>query len=78
VLWDLAYDNEWETWSWVVRATTEERFTDSTKAAAHLLAAAWAWERDKWDETLFEQVEDTGLLGEAEVWEIGRTALGRN
>ena len=78
VLWDFTYDNEFESWSWVVRATTDEPFTDPTKAAAHLLSAVWAWERDKWDQSLFEQVEDTGLIDEAEVWKIGRRALGSN
>jgi hypothetical protein len=76
VLWDLSYDNEWESWSWIVRATTNEEFADSTKAAAHLLGAVWAWEREKWGNTLFEQVEHTGLLDEDEVWKIGRRALG--
>jgi hypothetical protein len=78
VLWGFTYDDNWESWSWVVRATTDEAFADSTKAAATLLSAVWAWERKNWGKTLFEQVEDTGLLNESDVWKIGRRSLGKN
>jgi hypothetical protein len=78
VLWDLTYDDNWENWSWVVRATSDEPFKDATAAAANLLEAVWAWEREHWDQTLFEQVEDSGLLSEDQIWEIGRRALGKN
>jgi hypothetical protein len=78
VLWDFTYDDNWESWSWVVRATTDEPFTKSSKAAAYLLSAVWIWERDNWGRTLFEQVEAAGLIDEDEVWKIGRRSLGKN
>jgi len=78
VLWGFTYDDNWESWSWVVRATTDEVFPDATKAAETLLSAVWTWERKNWGTTLFEQVEDTGLLSEANVWKIGRRSLARD
>jgi hypothetical protein len=75
ILWSFTYDHNWESWAWVVRATSDQPFKDAATAAAHLLAAVWAWERDNWENTLFEQVEDTGLLSEQEIWEIGQKAF---
>jgi hypothetical protein len=77
VLWEFAYDDNWETWSWVVRATTDERCRTPTQAAVRLLEAAWTWERETWGSTLFEEVEDTGLLNEEEIWKIGKRTLNK-
>ena len=77
VLWSFTYDDNCECWEWVVRATSDQQFKDAATAAAHLLTAVWTWQRDNWDKTLFEQVEDTGLLSEQEIWEIGRKAFNK-
>ena len=76
VLWDFTYDDNYEVWSWLIRATSDQPFATSAEAAAYLLDAVWFWERDKWGTTLFEQVEDLGLIPEGEVWKIGETAFG--
>jgi hypothetical protein len=75
ILWSFTYDDNWETWTWVVRATSDQLFKDAPTAAAHLLTAVWVWERDNWDKTLFDEVEDTGVLSEQEIWEIGRNSF---
>jgi hypothetical protein len=47
-----------------------------TEAARSLLTAVWAWQRDTYHRTLFEEVEDTGLIDESEVWKIGECVFG--
>ena len=59
-------------------ATTDQPFVDPGEAAAFLLAAVWKWEQENWKKTIFETVEDTGLIGADEVWDIGRKALRKN
>ena len=75
VLWKFSYDDNYETWSWLIRATSNRIFANSTEAAEFLLTAVWAWEREQWDRTIFEEVEDSGLISEKRVWEIDRPAF---
>ena len=74
VLWAFTFDDNWETWSWVVRATSDQTFEDARTAAAAIMEAVWVWERQNWGKSLFDEVEDTGLLTENAVWEIGKRA----
>jgi hypothetical protein len=78
VLWDFTFDDNWETWSWIVCATSDEPFKNSMEAARSLLPAVWAWQRDTYQTTPFEEVEDTGLLDEDEVWRIGESVFEGN
>ena len=61
-LWAYVFDDNWERWSWVLRATPNSAYTDAATAGRSLLEASWAWEREQWQTGQFDEVGFAGLL----------------
>jgi hypothetical protein len=76
VLWRLAFDDEWETWSWGAYAATSEAFVDPAEAARTLLGFGWEHERETWGTLGPDEVEDYGLLHTIEVEDIMTRVFG--
>lgn len=76
-LWAYVYDDNWETWQWLLRVTDDGAYPDAGQAARALLAASWRWERDQWQTDEFDEVEYGGLINEAEAWAMGASNLSQ-
>jgi hypothetical protein len=75
-LWAYVFDDNWETWRWVLRATSNSAYADAATAGRALLQASWEWERGQWQTGQFDEVEFAGVLSEPDAWEVGAAKLG--
>lgn len=67
VLWDFAYDDDREAWSWRARAATNAAIRSPREAARHLLEKAWEWDRRYQRTARFDEVDEAGIIDCAEV-----------
>jgi hypothetical protein len=76
-LWACTYDDNWETWSWVLRATSDEVYSDAAAAGRALIRASWRWERSQFQTGPFDEVDLAGLISEQDAWELASECLGK-